>query len=118
MVLGLKKTDKAPPKVVLRNQAVQAVGEKYFQVALVGLLAAGVLAIVAIAIGEVSERGFNLCPQIERGGNTETRSIHTVGGGASATSIVNAKNSATTFSMKNVSFGLLCITVLLGVLDS
>lgn len=52
MVPGLKKADKAPPKLVLRNQAVQAVGEKYFQVALAGLVIAGVLAIVAVSIGE------------------------------------------------------------------
>eukprot|EP00752_Nemacystus_decipiens_P013014 g11513.t1 len=58
MVLGLNKADrsKAPAKVVLRNQAVQAVGERYFQVALAGLVAAGVLAIVAVSIG--SARGL------------------------------------------------------------
>lgn len=52
MAPGLKKPDKAPPKVVLRNAAVQAVGERYFQVSLVGLVTAGVLAIVAVSIGE------------------------------------------------------------------
>lgn len=50
MVLGMKKkTD----KVVMRNAAVQAVGEKYFQVALIGLAAAGLLAIAAASIGEL-----------------------------------------------------------------
>ncbi|CAM9772829.1 unnamed protein product [Pylaiella littoralis] len=53
MVLGLlkKKDAKAPPKVMLKNLAVQTVGETYFRVALVGLVAAAVLAIVAIVIG-------------------------------------------------------------------
>lgn len=51
MVLGRKKTNNAPPKAVLRNQAVQAVGERYFQVALMGIAAAGLLAIVAVSIG-------------------------------------------------------------------
>lgn len=53
MGLFKKKEGKAPPKLVMRNQAVQTVGETYFQVALVGLVAAGILGIVAIAIGEL-----------------------------------------------------------------
>ena len=58
MVLGLKKADKAkaPAKLVMRNQAVQAVGETYFQVALAGLVIAGVLAIVAVSIGEAANQ--------------------------------------------------------------
>ncbi len=51
MGLGKKKTNNAPPKAEMRNQAVQAVGERYFQVALTGIAAAGLLAIVAVSIG-------------------------------------------------------------------
>lgn len=59
MVLGLKKkADKTPPKLVLRNAAVQAVGETYFQVTLMGLVAAGVLGILAVSIGEDVNHAF------------------------------------------------------------
>lgn len=58
MVLGLTKKDgkAAPAKVVMRNAAVQAVGEGYFRVALAGLVAAGVLGIVAVSIGEGAKK--------------------------------------------------------------
>lgn len=48
----------AKGKVVMRNAAVQAVGETYFRVSLVGLVAAGILAIVAVSIGEGSKQGL------------------------------------------------------------
>lgn len=54
MALGMKKkSNNAPPPA--RNQAVQVVGRTYFIVAMTGLMAAGVLAITAIAIGEASD---------------------------------------------------------------
>ena len=68
MFLGMKKkTNNKPP--IVRNQAVQAVGELYFQIAMTGLMAAAVLAIVTVAMGERErererEREKNLCPEI------------------------------------------------------
>ncbi|CAM9453337.1 unnamed protein product [Hapterophycus canaliculatus] len=51
-----KQNSKRPPKILARNHAVQAVGETYFRVALLGMAAASVLAIVAVSIG--STRGM------------------------------------------------------------
>lgn len=55
MVMGVKKASKAPD---LRNQAVQVVGERYFQLALAGLVIAGILGIVAVSIGAGSKTGL------------------------------------------------------------
>ncbi|CAM9912464.1 unnamed protein product [Scytosiphon promiscuus] len=50
------RSSKKPPKIISRNHAVQAVGETYFRVALLGIAAAGILGIVAVSIG--SARGM------------------------------------------------------------
>ena len=55
MFLAMKKrTNNKPP--IVRNQAVQAVGEPYFQIAMTGLMVAAILAIVTIAMGESKTR--------------------------------------------------------------
>lgn len=57
MFLGMKKRMKRPP--VVRNQAVQSVGELYFQIAMTGLIVAAVLAIVTVAMGEFGSKNVN-----------------------------------------------------------
>lgn len=51
MVLAMFKRKGAKAQS-LRNQAVQAVGESYFLVAMFGLVVSGVLGILTVAMGE------------------------------------------------------------------